>query len=103
MHGGCGKKHTVTNGKKKIGKKTNHSLRVAGNPSLYKAGVPEKVIQNRTGHRCYFPAIQYNNCTVNVFSGQPLHLQLLYVPLFALPKPYFPSPSPSYGPYPYPP
>ena len=51
----------------------------------------------------YFPPIQYNNCTVNVFSGQPLHLQLLYVPLFALPKPYFPSPSPSYGPYPYPP
>ena len=34
------------------GKKTNHSLRVAGTTSLYEGGVPEKVIQQRTGHRC---------------------------------------------------
>ena len=34
------------------GNKTNHSLRVAGTSSLYEAGVPEKVIQSRTGHRC---------------------------------------------------
>ena len=34
------------------GNKTNHSLRVAGTSSLYKAGVPEKVIQSRTGHCC---------------------------------------------------
>ena len=34
------------------GKKTNHSLRVAGATCLYEAGVPEKVIQQRTGHRC---------------------------------------------------
>ena len=34
------------------GKKTNHSLRVAGATSLYQAGVPEKLIQQRTGHRC---------------------------------------------------
>ena len=34
------------------GKKTNHSLRVAGTTSLYEAGVPEKVIQQCTGHPC---------------------------------------------------
>ncbi len=32
------------------GKKTNHSLRVSGAINLYAAGVPEKVIQSRTGH-----------------------------------------------------
>ncbi len=32
------------------GKKTNHSLRVTCATSLYAAGVPEKVIQSRTGH-----------------------------------------------------
>ena len=32
------------------GKKTNHSLRVAGTSSLFAAGVPEKLIQSRTGH-----------------------------------------------------
>ena len=34
------------------GKKTNHSLRVAGATCLFEAGVPERVIQKRTGHRC---------------------------------------------------
>ena len=33
------------------GKKTNHSLRVSGATSLFDAGVPERVIQQRTGHR----------------------------------------------------
>ena len=33
------------------GKKTNHSLRVTGATSLFEAGVPEKLIQQRTGHR----------------------------------------------------
>ena len=33
------------------GKKTNHSLRVSGTTSLFNAGVPERVIQQRTGHR----------------------------------------------------
>ena len=32
------------------GKKSNHSLRVAGTSSLFTAGVPEKIIQSRTGH-----------------------------------------------------
>ena len=33
------------------GKKTNHSLRVSGASTLFEAGVPERVIQQRTGHR----------------------------------------------------
>ena len=33
------------------GKKTNHSLRATGVTQLYESGVPEKVIQERTGHR----------------------------------------------------
>ena len=32
------------------GNKTNHSLRATGATELYQAGVPEKVIQERTGH-----------------------------------------------------
>ena len=32
------------------GKKTNHSLRVAGTTSLFDPGAPERVIQGRTGH-----------------------------------------------------
>ena len=31
--------------------KTNHSLRVTGASSLFDAGVPEKIIQQSTGHR----------------------------------------------------
>ena len=33
------------------GNKTNHSLRATGATSLYEKGVPEKIIQERTGHR----------------------------------------------------
>ena len=33
------------------GEKTNHSLRVAGASALFEAGVPERVIQGRTGHK----------------------------------------------------
>ena len=33
------------------GNKTNHSLRAIGATQLYESGVPEKVIQERTGHR----------------------------------------------------
>ena len=32
------------------GNKTNHSLRATGVTELYHPGVPEKVIQERTGH-----------------------------------------------------
>ena len=33
------------------GSKTNHSLRAAGATQMYDCGVPEKIIQERTGHR----------------------------------------------------
>lgn len=33
------------------GKKTNHSLQAYAATELFNAGIPEKVIQNRTGHR----------------------------------------------------
>ena len=33
------------------GNKTNHSLRATGATELYESGVPEKLIQERTGHR----------------------------------------------------
>ena len=32
------------------GNKSNHTLRATGATELYQAGVPEKVIQERTGH-----------------------------------------------------
>ncbi len=33
------------------GNKTNHSLRATGATNLFEKGVPEKIIQERTGHR----------------------------------------------------
>ena len=33
------------------GRKTNHSLRATGASELFAAGVPEKIIKERTGHR----------------------------------------------------
>ena len=33
------------------GHKTNHSLRATGASKLFAAGVPEKIIKERTGHR----------------------------------------------------
>ena len=33
------------------GNKTNHSLRATGATQLYESGVPEKLVQERTGHR----------------------------------------------------
>ena len=34
-----------------LGEKTNHSLRATGASRLFQASVPEKIIQERTGHR----------------------------------------------------
>ena len=34
-----------------ISGKSNHSLRASGATEMFKAGVPEKIIQERTGHR----------------------------------------------------
>ena len=33
------------------GKRTNHSLRATGITTMFQAGLPEKVIQDRSGHR----------------------------------------------------
>ena len=34
-----------------IGKKTNHSLCASGASAMFRANVPEKIIQRTTGHR----------------------------------------------------
>ena len=47
------------------GKKTNHSLRVAGATSLFAAGVPERVIQGRTGHVSIEALRKYERVTEN--------------------------------------
>ena len=44
------------------GKKTNHSLRVSGASTLFEAGVPERVIQQRTGHRSLLSEEDLENC-----------------------------------------
>ena len=51
-------KHTLQQKVKKmcaeagvVGSKTNHSLRATSATDMYKAGAPEKLIQERTGHR----------------------------------------------------
>ena len=56
-----------------LGNKTNHSLRAYSATKLYNAGVPEKVIQDRTGHRSLEDAT-LNGCTINVFQDpQTVH------------------------------
>ena len=44
-------------------RKTNHSLRAAGVSQLFEAGVDEKVIQNRSGHRSIDALRMYENVT----------------------------------------
>ena len=51
--------------KQASGKKTNHSLRVAGATSLFAAGVPERVIQGRTGHVSIEALRKYERVTEN--------------------------------------
>lgn len=43
------------------GKKTNHSLRFTGTSCIFEAGVPEKLIQQRTGHRSLESLCKYEN------------------------------------------
>ena len=44
--------------------KSNHSLRATGASVLFQAHVPEKIIQERTGHRCLKSLRQYERTTV---------------------------------------
>ena len=46
------------------GEKTNHSLRATGISDLYQAGVPEKVIQERSGHLSISGLRQYERTTL---------------------------------------
>ena len=43
--------HDMCKNAKIGGNKTNHSLHATGATELYNAGVPEKIIKERTGHR----------------------------------------------------
>ena len=59
------------------GHKTNHSLRATGASELFEAGVPEKIIKERTGHRSLEALRLYERTTSNqhqavskVLSGQ---------------------------------
>ena len=45
------------------GEKSNHSLRVAGTCALLDAGVPERIIQGRTGHRSLEALRMYERVT----------------------------------------
>ena len=45
------------------GHKTNHSLRATGASQLFQASVPEKIIQERTGHRSLEALRQYERTT----------------------------------------
>lgn len=45
------------------GKKTNHSLRATGASQLFQANVPEKIIQQRTGHRSLQALRHYERTT----------------------------------------
>ena len=44
-------------------RKTNHSLRVSGATSLYSGGVPEREIQQRTGHKSLEALRRYERTT----------------------------------------
>ncbi len=46
------------------GHKTNHSLRATGASELFEAGVPEKIIQQRTGHRSLDALRIYERTTI---------------------------------------
>ena len=60
------------------GHHTNHSLRATGATELYTAGVPEKIIQERTGHRsvnacaCMNILVISNSMQSQTFSPLPL-------------------------------
>ena len=47
------------------GRKTNHSLRVTGVSHLFQAGVPEKLIQQRSGHLSSDGLRQYQRTTIS--------------------------------------
>ena len=53
--------------------KTNHSLRATAVTQLYEAGVPEKLIQEHTGHRSLNTLREYNRTTTNQSLSSCMH------------------------------
>lgn len=51
------------------GNKTNHSLRATGATELYQAGVPEIIIQERTGHLSLSGLWQYEHSCDNQYEA----------------------------------
>ena len=77
-------KHTLNDKVKKMcglagieGRKTNHSLRATGATQMYDSGVPEKLIQERTGHRstealrCYERTNMQQHSAVSAVLSKP--------------------------------
>jgi len=71
-------------------RKTNHSLRLSGTMSLYKGGVPEREILQRTGHRSLealrkYDALEKNNirqfqtCFPRLWNGLTISFGLMQV------------------------
>ena len=61
--------------------KTNHSLRATGASELFQAGVPEKIVQERTGHHSVKALRLYEHTTTNqhmvvsnIFAAPPTEL-----------------------------
>ena len=66
----CGENRLATMVKSMFSKigivgKSNHSLRVTGASNLFQAGVPEKIIQERTGHRSLKALRMYERTTTS--------------------------------------
>ena len=60
-----------------VGKKTNHSLRVSGATSLFEAGVPERVIQQRTGQRSLLSLQMYERVSGGQEKAVLLHFSII--------------------------
>lgn len=58
------------------GKKTNHSLRATRVSNLFQAGVPEKLIQQRSGHRSLEGLRQYQRTTLDQETRDMQNVQL---------------------------
>ncbi len=89
------------------GKKTNHSLRATGASELFAAGVPERIIQERTGHRSIealrlyeHPTEQQHQAVSTVLASRTptSYASAVAEQQLTLPQNHF-RPSPSYSPY----
>ena len=79
------------------GNKTNHSLRATGASTLFHANIPEKIIQERTGHRSLVALRQYERTTdeqqvavSEILAGNE-HCGLDQEPFTPQPQPFMPQ------------